>query len=64
MTSGQSKLGSVRRQPEIGELATQAKVFGTAVKLAAAGRSCGATTAVTGFRQHPCGFTIAARPRR
>src|SRR5437870_10559496 len=47
MRSGQPKLDSVSRYPEISDPAAQAKVFGTAVTLAAAGRSSGATTAIT-----------------
>src|SRR6516225_6904279 len=47
MSSGQPKLESVNSQPEIIDPAAQAKVFGTAVMLAAAGRSDGVTTAIT-----------------
>src|SRR6516225_5784347 len=47
ISSGQPKVESVKSQPEIIEPAAQAKVFGTAVILAAAGRSGGVTTAIT-----------------
>src|SRR5215470_2757468 len=47
ITSGQPKLERVKRYPEIIEPAAHAKVFGTAVMLAAAGRSAGVTTAIT-----------------
>src|SRR5215469_14231988 len=47
MSSGHPNAESVSRYPEIIEPAAQAKVFGTAVMLAAAGRSSGATTAMT-----------------
>src|SRR5215471_4328036 len=45
--NGQPKVERVSRYPEIIEPAAQAKVFGTAVMLAAAGRSGGVTTAIT-----------------
>src|SRR5271169_1302360 len=47
MSSGQPKLERVSKYPEIIAPAAQAKVFGTAVMLAAAGRSGGVTTAIT-----------------
>src|SRR6516225_7289523 len=47
ISSGQPNAESVKRYPEGIEPAAQAKVFGTAVTLAAAGRSDGVTTAIT-----------------
>src|SRR5262245_41713897 len=47
VTSGQPKPESDSRYPEIIDPAAQANVLGTAVTLAAAGRSSGATTAIT-----------------
>src|SRR5882672_11074093 len=47
INNGQPNVDNVSRYPEISEPAAQAKVFGTAVMLAAAGRSSGATTAIT-----------------
>src|SRR5262245_27917866 len=47
ITSGHPKVDSPSRKPEIRGLSDAAKLRGTAVTLAAAGRSSGVTTAIT-----------------